>query len=213
MKFIYKSVSVDSFLFGDGRAYSSYKNAPGKDKSMGIVDSFLGGENLYGDKLSEILSFLLNFYGKDDWEYWQIIELGPRGMKSAGAEALSTLTKGSQIFSNSANERKYPILIFRKKIEDADYESALKQLEEDNFESQNLNIIADFPETFGDLNYKKITVKNIDCMHFYNDTYGFIKDNICYVYDSKFKFELAIDHYKDYGQIYKMGLINKIKAN
>ena len=50
-------------------------------------------------------------------------------------------------------------------------------------------------------------------MHFYNDTYGFIKENICYIYDSKFKFDLAVDHLKDYDQIYTMGLVKKIKSS
>ena len=50
-------------------------------------------------------------------------------------------------------------------------------------------------------------------MHFYNDTYGFVKNDICYVYESKFVFEMAVDHLKDYAQIYTMGLIKKINAN
>ena len=209
MKFIYKSVSVDSFLKGDGRAYSSFKNAPGKNKSMGVVDSFFDNENTYGDKLGEILSFILNFYGRDDWEYWQIVELEPRAIKSFGAQAISTLTSGAL----SSSDKKYPIIIFRKKIDDADYESSLKQLEEDIHEVQKTNIISDFPEIFGDLNYKKIIIKGVDCMHFYNDTYGFVKNDICYVYESKFVFEMAVDHLKDYAQIYTMGLIKKINAN
>jgi len=209
MKYIYTSVSVDSFLKGDGRKFSSYKNAPGKNKSMGLVDSFLGNENTYGDKLSEILSFLLNFYGKDDWEYWQIVELEPRAIKSFGAQALGNLTAGTM----NPSERKYPIIIFRKKIDDADYEAALKQLVVDNVETQNTNIISDFPEVFGDLNYKKITIKGTDCMHFYNDTYGFLVNNVCCIYESKAAIDLAITSHKDYGQIYTMGLIKKITTS
>jgi hypothetical protein len=122
--------------------------------------------------------------------------------------ALDKFIVGERLF-NSIEEA----LIYASGMDESSTTSPSQNISTKNVKTQNTNITADFPEIIGDLNYKKITIKDTDCMHFYNDTYGFFIKNVCYVYESKAAVNMAITNYKDYGQIYTMGLIQKINSN
>lgn len=89
-----------------------------------------------------------------------------------------------------------------------DESSSLSQL---NVKKSNKNLPSNFPNIFGEYNYRKIVINDFSCMHFINDSYGFIKDNICYVYETKDYLKLALEMLNDQSQMSSLGLIEKIK--
>jgi hypothetical protein len=229
MKIIYKTVSIDTFLRGDGRQWKS--NAVAPKKGMGVLDQVFASEETFAANMIEILDFLLNFYGEDGWEYWQIVELSTPGIKSAGAKAIQgligNLTTNSDGSSNP-DSRKYPIIIFRKSVDDEEYRQYKNSLAEKkgqpNVTNDNpsllppanapkiqTNNIADFPESIQGLSYKKIKARGTDTMHFIDDTFGVVHNGSLYIFGAINSLEKALENLNDYGQFAEVGVVKKIR--
>jgi len=136
MKFIYKTVALENFLSG---AYSgsglSAKFQSGSGNKMGIstLTALFGGERDQAKKMSDLMDYLLNFYGAEGWEYYEMLEFSPNAMKSNTTRSAEKLVN-SLVSVTDSFQGKYPILIFRKNVSEEEFiiyqENLLKNLNE-----------------------------------------------------------------------------------